>query len=201
MFVITADQIDSQHEDDVAGKTVERLNDAYGLRLALPVDRNAGDEIQALSSRPETALAIVSDLTRSGDWSVGLGIGAVRTPLPANTREAAGPAFVAARRAVDRAKRASLRFALESAATEAGESAEALTDLFLLNRSRRTGEGWELFDLIASGHTQAQAATILRISPQAVSQRARAAGIHQELAAMPALVDVLSRLDGGEAHN
>ena len=48
----------------------------------LPADRTAGDEIQAATEDARTALAIVLHLTRDGNWSVGLGIGDVRTPCP-----------------------------------------------------------------------------------------------------------------------
>ncbi|MFZ2964817.1 MAG: DNA-binding protein [Rhodoglobus sp.] len=200
MFIITADQVDSRHLDDLAGPTIDVLNQRYGNRLALPVDRNAGDEIQALVSDAGTALAIIADLTRTGEWSVGCGIGRVRTPLPGNTREASGPGFVAARGAVERAKKTQLRFALVGESQDAA-AAEALIELLLLVRSRRTPEGWELFDLVASGSTQAAAAKALGISPQAASQRARAAGIRTELAAIPALADALSRVDVTDEQN
>ena len=78
---------------------------------------------------------------------------------------------------------------------------EALIDLLLLTRSRRSPEGWELFDLIARGMTQADAAGALGITPQAASQRARAAGIRPEIAATPALAAALSRLDGAGEQN
>jgi hypothetical protein len=195
MFVITADQIDSRHLDDLAGPMVTVLNERYGDRLALPVDRNAGDEIQALVSDAGTALAIIADLTRTGEWSVGCGIGRVRTPLPENTREASGPGFVAARAAVDRAKKTQLRFALAGESPGDASAAEALIALLLFIRSRRTPEGWELFDLVARGLTQAAAAKALGISPQAASQRARAAGIRTEIDAIPALAAVLARVD------
>ncbi len=195
MFIITADQVDSRHHADLAGPTIAVLNERYGDRLALPVDRTAGDEIQVLVSGAGTALAIIADLTRAGEWSVGCGVGRVRTPLPENTRAASGPGFVAARAAVERAKKAQLRFALVSDSADEAAAAEALIELLLLVRSRRTPEGWELFDLVASGSTQAAAAASLGISPQAASQRARAAGIRTELAAIPALAAVLSRVD------
>jgi hypothetical protein len=196
VFIITADQIDSRHRDDLAGPAVADLNERYGDRIALPVDRNAGDEIQALAADASTALAIIADLTRTGTWSVGCGIGQVRAPLPANTREASGPGFIAARAAVERAKGTQFRFALESESPRDAPAAEALIELLLLVRSRRTAEGWELFDLVASGLTQTAAAKVLGISPQAASQRARTAAIRAEITAMPALASVLSRLDG-----
>ncbi|MDP3207824.1 MAG: DNA-binding protein [Rhodoglobus sp.] len=196
MFIITADQIDSSHLDDIVAETTDRLNRTYKKQLALPVDRNAGDEIQVLVADALTALAIIVDLTRADQWSVGCGVGSVRTPLPRNTREATGPGFVAARAAVERAKRAPLHFALSSESPSAPD-AEALVDLLLLARSRRTAEGWELFDLVSTGLSQSAAASELGISPQAASQRARAAGIRIELAAIPALAAALSRVDGG----
>lgn len=201
MFIITADQIDSRHLDDIAGPTIDLLNKRYGKRLALPVDRNAGDEIQALVSEAETALAIITDLTRTGEWSVGCGIGRVRSPLPRNTREASGPGFVAARLAVERAKGMPLRFALAGESSTDAPAVEPLIELLLLIRSRRTPEGWELFDLVAGGMTQAAAAQVLGISPQAASQRARAAGIRTELAAIPALAAVLARVDTADDQN
>ncbi len=197
MFIITADQIDSSHQDDLAAATVSLLNLRYGVQLALPVDRNAGDEIQALTPDASTALAMITDLTRTEQWSVGCGVGSVRTPLPQNTREATGAGFVAARSAVEAAKRAPLRFALASATSTQAEHAQSLVDLLLLLRSRRSAEGWALFDLLARGHTQAAAASALGISQQAASQRARAAGIRVELAAIAALAAALTRVDGG----
>lgn len=193
MFVITADQIDSTHRADLAGDAVSHFNANYRSALVLPVDRNAGDEIQAMVDAPAAALALILELTRTEQWSVGCGIGDVRTPLPHNTREAAGAGFVAARQAVDRAKRSPTRFALRIDAGQPLAEADVapILDLVLLIRSRRTEEGWELYDLLAGGLTQSEAASELKISPQAASQRARAGGIRTELAAHPAIARLL----------
>lgn len=201
MYIITADQIDSRHGNDLAGAAVTDLNERYGDRIALPVDRNAGDEIQALVADATTALAIITDLTRTGKWSVGCGVGHVRTPLPAHTREASGPGFIAARAAVERAKSTQFHFALESESPRDAPAAEALIELLLLVRSRRTREGWAMFDLMTRGLTQTAAAKALGISPQAASQRARTAAIRAEITAMPALASVLSRLDADTEEN
>jgi hypothetical protein len=204
MFVITADQVDSRSRADIVGSTLARLNDEHGDRLLLPVDRNAGDELQVLTGDAGTALAIVLELTRDGAWSVGLGIGAVRLPLPAETREASGDAFIAAREAVGRAKKSATRFAVEARAdvdaTDAGgwpgaADAEALVDLALIIRDRRTDAGWELYDLVSAGHTQADAAARLGISAPSASARARTAAVRPELAAVPALTRLLENVD------
>ncbi|HSP75125.1 MAG TPA: DNA-binding protein [Cryobacterium sp.] len=113
MFVITADQIGSRTDRDRAGEMIAELVAAFGPAFTLPPDQTAGDEIQLLVPDADTALAVVLALQRAGHWSIGLGIGEVRTPLPETTRQASGGAFVAARAAVTRAKKAEARFSLE----------------------------------------------------------------------------------------
>jgi hypothetical protein len=199
VFVITADQVDSRSEPDIVGGTLAGLNERYGERLALPVDRNAGDEIQALTSDPRAALDLLLELIRYGAWSVGLGCGTVRTPLPAETREASGDAFIAARNAVTRAKKTVTRFAVDALADPlAAEDAEAVLNLLLTIREGRSAAGWELYDLVASGLTQADAGARLGITPQSASDRARAGGVRVELAAMGALTRLLQSLDDAQ---
>lgn len=204
MFVVTADQVDSTQRADIVGRTLESIGERFGDRLALPPDRNAGDEIQALTPDAATTLDLVLTLTRERAWSVGLGMGAVRMPLPRNTREATGDAFVAARTAVTRAKRTPVRFAVDGVADpESAADVEAVLTLLLTLRESRTPAGWELYDLVTSGLTQADAAARLGISPQSASDRARAAGLRVELAALPALTRLLARADaaqGGSGH-
>ncbi|SEH81052.1 MULTISPECIES: DNA-binding protein [unclassified Leifsonia] len=200
MFVVTADQVDSTQRADIVGRTLESIGERFGDRLALPPDRNAGDEIQALTPDAATTLDLVLSLTRERAWSVGLGMGGVRTPLPGNTREATGDAFVAARTAVTRAKRTPARFAVDGVADpESAADVEAVLTLLLTLRESRTPAGWELYDLVASGLTQADAAARLGISPQSASDRGRAAGLRVELAALPALTRLLARADAAQA--
>ncbi|GAA1446317.1 DNA-binding protein [Leifsonia poae] len=199
MFVITADQVDSRSEPDIVGETLGQLNESYGDRLALPVDRNAGDEIQALTADAATALDLILALTRRGAWSVGLGSGDVRTPLPAETREATGDAFIAARSAVTRAKRMPTRFAADAIVEpQAAEDAEAIVNLLLSLRESRSPAGWELYDLVTTGLTQAEAGARLGITPQSASDRARAAALRVELAAIGPLTRLLTSLDDAQ---
>jgi hypothetical protein len=188
MFVITADQINSRHTPDVVDATVRALSPVLGAGLRLPIDRTAGDEIQMLIEGADHAFAAILFLTRDGRWSVGCGLGAVNTPLPANAREASGDAFVSAREAVTAAKKRETRFALRAVAdpTDAADT-EALIDLLLQIRGRRSAEGWAVFDLLVAGSTQAEAAKRLGITPQAASKRARTAAIRAEFAAMSPL--------------
>jgi hypothetical protein len=206
MFVITADQKASRHDVDRAGTERDELASRYAGRVVLPVDRTAGDEVQVLVADAGTALDIVLRLTRAGHWSVGLGIGAVRTPLPRATREATGPAFIAARDAVTAAKRSATRFALatdppalpvgdapdggvddRSPALPGPAEVEALLTLLLLARDRRTPQGWEVVDRMADGGTQREVAAAVGITPQAVSTRLRTSGWCASRAVIPGM--------------
>lgn len=196
MFVITADQVASRRDADRAADLVDELAGQYAEQLVLPADQTAGDEIQLVTRSASTALSIVLDATRAGRWSVGLGIGGVRMPLPDAARKATGPAFIAAREAVGAAKRADGRFALRAAgAPQAAGDVEALVRLLVLLRERRTDPGWEVVGLMRAGHQQKEAAAILDVSPAAVSARLKSAMWRAEEDARPALERLLAELD------
>lgn len=196
MFVVTADQVASRRNADRTGDLVAALTERYADQLLLPADQTAGDEIQLVTRSASTALSIVLDATRTGRWSVGLGVGRIRTPLPDAARKATGSAFIAAREAVGAAKRADGRFALRAdGAVEAAADLEALVRLLLLLRERRTEPGWEVVELMRAGHQQKEAAAILDVSPAAVSARLKAAMWRAEEDARPVLERLLAKLD------
>lgn len=196
MIVITADQINSRSTPDAVGAVLAELNAGGARGLVLPADRTAGDEIQMVAGSGADALAIILRLTRSRQWSVGCGIGPVREPLAASVRESSGDAFVAARTAVDLAKKRTTRFALRAADPgPAAGDAEALIDLLLAIRDRRSAEGWELHDLLEAGLTQAEAAARLGITPQAASKRKKAAELRGEQAALAPLARLIDGVD------
>lgn len=201
MYVITADQVDSRESDDLVESALDQLS-TRDLDLVLPAERTVGDELQLLLARAADTLDVILALTRTGQWSVGCGVGDVREPLPASIREASGTAFVAARDAIERAKKSPTRFALTHARDPAaGNDAEALVDLMLALRARRSGGGWDVHDLLETGITQAEAAGRLGISPQAVSGRARAADLKIEYAARAPLTRLLENLATVETLN
>jgi hypothetical protein len=214
MFVITADQIDSRHDRDRASEMIGQLMERHPAAFALPPDQTSGDEIQVLVPRAADAFAVLLDLHRTEFWSIGVGVGPIRTPLPETTRQATGAAFIAARSAVTRAKRAEARFALDvpegtrlaltesdpphgadAPAASTGAEVEALLTMLLLLRQRRTAEGWEAVDLLERGHAQTAIARTLDISTAAVSQRVKSAQWKVERATHPALVRLLLNLD------
>jgi len=223
MFVITADQIDSRNDRDRADEMIAQLTADLGHAFSLPADQTSGDEIQILMPTARAAVTTILALHRSGFWSIGLGLGSVRLPLPQATRQATGGAFIAARTAVTRAKKTDARFALNVQASvpeglrqnsdddgavrdsavdscSAPESleaveVEALLAMLLLLRQRRSPEGWEATDLLEQGLPQVEIAGILGISTAAVSQRVKSALWRVDEAARPALVRLLENLD------
>jgi len=196
MFVIIADQIGSAIDSDRVGGALDELTARFGDRYPLPPERTAGDELQAMSDDAAAALDTALHLLRSPHWRVGLGIGTVRLPLPASIREAAGPAFVAARAGIERAARRPTRWAATGAdgAAVRGEQLGALVDLLLVHRARWSALGWQLHDLLEAGLSQADAAERLGVTPQAMSKRARAAGLRVDADARRALIALLDDL-------
>ena len=177
-FVVIADQVGSRTADDRVPAALAALGD---LAAQLPFERTAGDEIQALLDDPGSVVATITRLTRLGGWRIGLGAGTIDVPLPASTRAARGPAYLAARAAIETARSAPAELALAlpgsvSGATYrevigAAQDAEAALWLLRTVLARRSEEGWELMDLLEKGLTNARAAEHLGISPSAVSQR------------------------------
>lgn len=194
MFAITADQVGSRAAVDLADAQLARIEQIAAGRLVLPPDRTAGDEIQAATEDARAALDLVLDLTRDGNWSVGLGVGDVRLPLPDATRAATGSAFILARDAVARAKKNATRFAVSVDAGRLPDAAllQPLIDLLLHLRARRTPEGWEVADRLVTGMTQARLAAELGVTPQAISLRVQNAQLHTETAAIAALTELLA---------
>ena len=208
MFVLTVDQQRSTTRGDGVPELLRRL-DSLTFRLPgvrLPLERTVGDEVQMVLTEPRSTLMIVLEILRAGGWWIGLGIGSVNEPLPEHSREAAGPAFIRARAAVERAKSKSASVPLavmgDSATGDVASDAEALLRLLGAIVERRTAHGWEVVDLLRpadgggeSPPTQRDVARILGISEQAVSQRVRTALWAEEVAAWPLATRLLQEAD------
>lgn len=197
MYAVTVDQVDSRSGDDRVEAAMAAARRVAGARAVLAPERTAGDEFQLLLDDPAAALDVVFELSRAGDWSVGMGIGDVEEPLPTSTRAARGSAFVRARQAVERAKDTPGHVAVE---VEAGRrlataDVEPLIAQAVRSRARRSAEGWELADLLRAGHSRTDAARILGVSPQAVAKRYLAADLRSEDAVRAALARLLADAD------
>ncbi len=194
MFVLTVDQRGSRRGSDRVTGALDLLS---GVPVVLGFERTAGDEFQGVLDRPAAVVDAVVRLVRAGGWSVGIGAGPVQSPLPDSTRAAAGPAFVAARRAVDTAKHRQVRLAVQGADDEAAADAQATASVLAVLLQRRSRQAWEAIDLVAAGATQAEAAARLGISRQAVGQRLAAAAWEAEQDLHPVLARLLTRAEGG----
>jgi hypothetical protein len=196
MLVLTIDQRASRREADRIEDLLTRLAARpEATRYVRGFERTAGDEVQGLLDSPDDAVNLVLDLVREGHWYVGVGVGPVRTPIPASVRAASGPAFLDARTAVERAKSTVARLAVIGPDADTAEDAEALLALLGAVIHRRSRQGWEVVDLMAEGLAQKDIAQRLGISPQAVSQRLRAALWNEERRVRPIASRLLREAD------
>ncbi|GAA1121222.1 hypothetical protein [Citricoccus alkalitolerans] len=226
MFVMTMDQRASSRGPDRVAALIEGLIDQEenesSRGIVRPFQRTAGDEVQGVVDRAEIVVGIALSAARSGHWSVGIGVGQVRQPLPAETRAGAGPAFEYARIAVERAKHSPGRVAVAGPVTPGGptdstdstgsagsrtaaaggnevaellEGIEAGLQLLAELEHRRSEEGQDAGRLVDAGKTQREAAHALGVTQQAVSSRLRT-GLWGESRRLAAVVSgMLERVD------
>jgi hypothetical protein len=181
LVVLTVDQRGSSRSAD---KVADRLAGFGDVALLRGFERTAGDEFQGVVDSPAALTSVVERLLRDDAWNVGIGVGEVELPLPDSTRAGRGPAYLAAREAVTRAKSAPWRLRVEAPeAPEPGRALETTLWLWAAVLARRTARGWEVADLVDEGLRYDGVAERLGISQSAVSQRAAAAGIVESLRA------------------
>lgn len=195
MYVLTVDQRASRTTNDLVAGLLDRL-EQLPRGVVRPFERTAGDEVQGILDDPVQVVDLVRDLVREDTWSIGVGVGPVREPLPPSTRAGSGPAFTLAREAVTRAKLRPTGLAVEGAAPAAGRRGQTALDLLAAVIRRRTERGWEAVDLAAAGLSQIEVAARLGITKQAVSQRLQAAEWHLEPDARALASHLLAVADG-----
>jgi hypothetical protein len=193
-FVLTVDQRGSRRGPDRVPEALRRLNES--VTTVLPFERTAGDELQGVLAEPDDVVDAVLHLVRDGGWSIGVGAGAVQTPLPTSTRAGAGPAFLCARRAVEAAKTRPTRLAVRGAVPADAGDAQAVLSALAVLMERRSPQAWEAIGLVSGGVTQAQAAASLGISRQAVGQRLAAGLWELERELRPTAARLLARAAG-----
>lgn len=193
-FVLTVDQIQSRRQGDLITEAIAQLSN---VETALGFVRTVGDEFQGLLDDPMSVATAILSLMRTSSWHIGVGIGPVETPLPADTRSARGAAFVTARIAVERAKQEPSHVSVVAAppAEQDGHDAEAVLRLIAALWDRRSKPGWDAVDLVRKGLTISEAADQLNITRQAVGQRLQAAHWTVERDAVPVLARLLARAD------
>jgi hypothetical protein len=207
MYVLTIDQRGSTHDVDRVPELLRALGSHYGVRF----ERSVGDEVQGVLQDPALVVDVALQALRSGHWYVGIGVGPGTLPPEASPREGSGPAFVAARRAVERAKSAASHVpaavvagSRDSEAAAACANAEAVLRLVGRLVQDRTEAQWRVVDALRaksgarSGQgpgrhgLQKQVAGELGISEQSVSRTVLRSGWQEEWAARPAAESLLA---------
>jgi hypothetical protein len=172
VFVVTVDQRRSRRGAIDAERFAARLNEAAAQGAARQFEVTVGDELQGVVQTPEALVEAVRAIAADGHWWTGVGVGEVQ--LEASARRSSGPAFVRARKAVERAKRLPWRLAVEGSGEEA-RKLESAFGLWLTVLDERTPKGWETVELRRAGRSEQEIAAQLGITQQAVNQRLRAA--------------------------
>lgn len=194
--VVTVDQVGSRGAADLVDPALGELAEIPSVRA---FERTAGDEFQGVLDDPDALARVVEHLLRGDEWSVGIGFGAVDLPLPISARAGRGAAYQRAREAVDAAKGGPWGVCVRGPDPEPAGALEAALWLWAALLARRTPRGWEVADLLDGGASHAVAARSLGITPPAVSQRARTAGIVEGRRARELASYLTARLmDGSE---
>lgn len=178
MYVMTIDQRKSRTSDDLVDPLLAELNQDSAFTPVRAFERTAGDEVQGILDDPAAVVRIALKLAQTEKWSVGIGIGPVKEPLPESTRAGSGAAFEQAREAVEDAKHAAGHICVRGQ-HPACEDVDAILQLLGALSLKRTGAAVEAGTMLAGGATQQEIAASLGISQQAVSARLRA-GLWQE---------------------
>lgn len=118
---------------------------------------------------PAEAVDLALSLIRHGDCEVGIGLGADDRVTLRRARDA-----------LDQARAAYRHVTVLGDDPSLAQDAEALLRLLAAVVERRSHQGWEVVDLVATGLTQRAAARELSVTPQAVSQRLHAAWWQEE---------------------
>lgn len=181
-IVIVLDQQRSSKGPDLVEVTSSELNDCFGAQLRLPFVRTAGDEMQAVLGDPAALAPIAAHVVESGMWWVGLGLGDL-IRIGHSARESAGPAFRAAREAIDAAKHARRSpgpMAVRGEPEPLVRSLEAALGAFAFIIQSRTDRQREVVGAVRNAPSHQAAATALRVSRQTVSKTLASSGYAQE---------------------
>ncbi|MDX2358854.1 hypothetical protein [Dietzia sp. PP-33] len=200
MYVVTIDQRGSRIAEDLVPGLLRDLAD---IPCAAAFERTAGDEVQGLLTDPAAVRSALLVALRGGEWHCGVGAGEVDDDSYATgTRAGRGPAYLAAREAVEAAKSLSSSVAVRVPAGGGGRAGgdgtawaadcEAVWALVAPLVLDRTEAQWRVVDAVDHSDTQAAAAHELDITPASVNGALRLSRIREERAAYPALDRLLA---------
>jgi len=194
--VITADIVNSRQTADAVLKTIpnilEKLNQT--LKPVLPAALFAGDEIQILFDNPPHPFILVLQLQmlfQPMTLKVGMAQGPIHLPLLSEISETRGPAFIAARQALEIAKQRDC-IAWMNRVTDENNSfgvqpTNQLNALFLTLTAltnRWSAKTWRRFTYYAQERSIQKVAGYENVSPEAINKFIRTAGVRYLLTAM-----------------
>ncbi len=148
-----------------------------------PAEGSGSD--RAVTSEHEDAAAVVDVVLAQVRAGAAVGVGA-------GHRRAGALAGAALRGARAAPTRTQVRGEGSPAAAHADAVLAAIADA----ARRRTEPGWDVVDALRGGRTQAEAAAVLGVTRQAVSQRALAAGWRHEQRLAPLAAELLVAAQG-----
>ncbi|GAB2515132.1 hypothetical protein CATRI_06690 [Corynebacterium atrinae] len=142
------------------------------------------EDIRAVVDSPRAVCDTIMALLSDGNWAIGVGL---------------APAEDGARReataSISRTARAGIVYVKQQASGTLADDIAATFALLGHVLSKRTIEGREATSLVRSGLNQNEAAEVLGISKQAMSQRLQAAGWQAETAGWQLAVNLLSQAE------
>lgn len=165
---MTIDQRGSRGRADAVPELLDILRRVETERS---FERTIGDEVQGVLDSSEQVTLAARLLAAQTGWHIGIGIGAVETPLPASTSEGRGEAFYAARRAVEAAKSAPAHLVVDAAGDQShlAESALRLM-IWTFENIRAQSRRYIEYRLDHPETTQKDIAVHFDVSQQAVSR-------------------------------
>ena len=181
-IVVILDQQRSSTSPDRVDEAAKRLSAALAPGLLRQPVRTAGDEMQAVIGDSGVVPNLVEFCLRWREWWLGIGLGEIET-LGATARDSRGPAFAAAREAIDAAKRRGRPpLAVRGEPSELSERLEGMCDVIAFLVDRRTDRQWEVIDVTRARGSGSSAASLLAISPQSANEVLRSAGFREQQA-------------------
>lgn len=164
-------------------------------------ERTVGRQAIAVADRASTALDALRAAREEGAWRIGLGIGHLDLPLPAELRAAEGPAVEAATAALHAAMTTSqvpvaIRAADPRQADTAADAEAVLRLVGWMIATRNRGQ-WRVARAVREhpDWTQQQLGAHLGVTQQTVSRSLQTSGWREESAAHPLLERLLSMID------
>ncbi len=197
-IVVVLDQQMSSSSPDRVDEAAQRLTSALAPGLLRKPVRTAGDEMQAIVGDPAILPPLIELCLRWGDWWLGIGVGGIES-LGETARDSRGPAFVAARAAIEAAKRRrNPPLAVIGDPSELSERLQGMCDVVAFLVARRTERQWEVIDVARARGSGSRAARLLDITPQTANEIIRTAGFREQQAVEREIVYLASTARAGE---